>query len=307
MIPKTCLITNDVETTSIWHNRLCDKTGERVLKEGMPKLLELYDKLNIEVTFFITGYIAQRFPEIVKMIAPLRHEIGSHGYKHDTDNAFDVLDLKAQIDILKRAKDTLEDISGQAVISFRAPALRVNQYTAEALTQAGYLIDSSISSQRFDFFLTSGNICKLRWLFTPRLPYVTKYDNLFARGTSSILEVPVSALFIPYIGTTLRIFPGLIKILRAILNYESQMTGKPIVFLFHPNEIINERHERKLINRRAGNLISFILSDFVRTKLKEKNLGPKSLPIYERELQYFINNNYTFQTMKKYYEAFFCR
>ncbi len=50
---------------------LSDKTGEKVLKEGMPLLLELYSKYQIKATFFFTGYIAQKFPEIVKMIIAL--------------------------------------------------------------------------------------------------------------------------------------------------------------------------------------------------------------------------------------------
>ena len=46
------IITNDVETTSIWHNKLRDETGYKVLKEGMPLLLDLYQKYNIKSTFF---------------------------------------------------------------------------------------------------------------------------------------------------------------------------------------------------------------------------------------------------------------
>jgi len=66
---KYCLLTNDVETTSIWHNSLLDKTGIKVYKEGMPILLDLYEKYNIKSTFFFTGYIAKLIPDIVKMIS----------------------------------------------------------------------------------------------------------------------------------------------------------------------------------------------------------------------------------------------
>jgi hypothetical protein len=75
---KHCLLTNDVETTSILNHCLSDKTGEKVLKEGMPVLLGLYEKYNVKATFFFTGYIAQKFPEIVKMILPGGHEVGCH-------------------------------------------------------------------------------------------------------------------------------------------------------------------------------------------------------------------------------------
>jgi len=59
MSKKYCLLSNDVETTSIWHNALRDETGLKVLKEGMPLLLDLYEKYDIKTTFFFTGYISQ--------------------------------------------------------------------------------------------------------------------------------------------------------------------------------------------------------------------------------------------------------
>ena len=80
---KYCLLTNDVETTSIWFNSLRDKTGLKVLQEGMPILLDLYEKYNIKSTFFFTGYIAKLYPRLVKMILPYGHEVGSHGLSHE--------------------------------------------------------------------------------------------------------------------------------------------------------------------------------------------------------------------------------
>jgi peptidoglycan/xylan/chitin deacetylase (PgdA/CDA1 family) len=60
--------------------------------------------------------------------------------------------LEKQIRHLEETKKLLEDISGLEVISFRAPALRVNDDTPKALISTGYKIDSSVASQRFDFF-----------------------------------------------------------------------------------------------------------------------------------------------------------
>ncbi|MCT4602664.1 MAG: hypothetical protein N4A59_07175, partial [Marinifilum sp.] len=65
---KVCLLTNDVETTSIWFNCLRDKTGLKVVNEGMPLLLDIYSKYNIKSTFYFTGYIAKLYPKVVKMI-----------------------------------------------------------------------------------------------------------------------------------------------------------------------------------------------------------------------------------------------
>ncbi len=147
-----CLLINDVETTSIWNHCLSDKTGERVLKEGMPALLELYARYDVKSTFFFTGYIAKKFPEIVRMLLPYHHEVACHGMIHEVDKAFDILSFEEQITLLKRSKGILEDISGQEVISFRAPALRVNHDTPKALQAAGFKIDSSIAPQRADMF-----------------------------------------------------------------------------------------------------------------------------------------------------------
>ena len=122
---KVVLWTNDVETHSIWFNALRDETGLKVLKEGMSLLLDIYREYNIKSTFFFTGTIAEKFPGVVKMILPYQHEVGSHAYSHEPDQAFDTLPYKKQLEHLKKSKQVLEDISGQEVISFRAPALRI--------------------------------------------------------------------------------------------------------------------------------------------------------------------------------------
>ncbi len=105
--------------------------------------------------------MAERFPNAVKMVFSGGHEVGCHGYSHEVDQAFDKLSLNEQINHLERAQKVLEDITGQEVISFRAPALRVNHYTVVALQQSGFKVDSSIAPQRFDMFLSFGSLKKL--------------------------------------------------------------------------------------------------------------------------------------------------
>jgi len=297
---KYCLFSNDVETTSIWQNQLRDQTGEKVLKEGLPPLLALYNRYNIKCTFFFTGYIAQKFPEIVRLIQPDSHEVGCHGFSHEVDRSFDQLDLNQQISSLEKAKKILEDISGDEVISFRAPALRVNKFTPIALEKTGFKIDSSIAPQRFDMFLSFGILKKLHWLKSPRLPYKTAHDTLFQKGNGSIVEIPISALLLPYIGTTLRIFPTLTAGLRMILDKETRLNHKPVVFLYHPNENIDESNETRKQKRRAENIISYVLADKMRSRLKIKNLGPPALKLLENEIRYFKNKNYDCITIKDY-------
>ena len=300
MKSRYCLLSNDVETTSIWHNSLRDETGLKVLKEGMPLLLDLYEKHNIKSTFFFTGYIAKLYPEIVKMILPYGHEVASHGMSHIKSNGFDVMSLEKQIRHLKESKKLLEDISGQEVISFRAPALRVSQNTVHALVESRYKIDSSVASQRFDMFMSFGGLKKLNWLTAPRLPYRTSAESLFKKGDSSIIEVPLSATALPYVGTTMRIFPSITALQRRLLSVESRISGKPIVFDIHPNEFIDESDEERMFEKRASNPISSFLQDTLRSKLKVKNLGLSGSMIYEREIKFFASKAYTFSTIKDY-------
>ncbi|HNR69603.1 MAG TPA: polysaccharide deacetylase family protein [bacterium] len=294
-----CLLTNDVETTSIIQNKFCDSFGERVLKEGMPILLDIYKKFGIKSTFFFTGHIARQFPDIVRMVIPDGHEVACHGNSHEDRFSFDLLSYQEQIHELSKARETLENISGKQVISFRAPALRVNRFTSKALLDSGFLIDSSIASQRFDMFLSLGSIKKLNRLFLPRLPYFTDPENLFIRGSSPLLEIPISSLLLPYIGTTMRIFPNLILFLRWLLHLETTLFKKPINFLIHPNEMIYEIAKGK-VNRRGKSFFSYLFADLLRNKMKRKNLGHWAAELYKREISFFIKKNYIFMTLHEY-------
>ena len=261
-----------------------------------------YDRFNIKCTFFFTGYFSERFPKTVQLIDKKGHEIACHGYSHEVNQAFDILSYKEQVDHLKKSKDILEQISGQEVISFRAPALRVNQNTALALAETGFKIDSSIASQRFDMFMSFGGIKKLKWLFAPRLPYRTKPDDLFRKGNGNMIEVPLSAFGFPYVGTTMRIFPLITKLQRSLLNIETKINNKPIVFDIHPNELIEEKTEKRSIERRTTNLIKYLLSDVIRGNLKVKNLGGKAIPLYISEIEFFKKKKYRFLSIKDYCE-----
>jgi len=295
-----CLLSNDVETHSIWFNTLRDETGRKVLEEGMPKLLELYEDYNIKSTFFFTGYFANKFPEVVKMVAPYGHEVASHGKSHLRENGFDIMPFEKQRKHLEESKKLLEDISGNEVISFRAPAMRINNDTTRALIETGYKIDSSIASQRFDFFMSFGWIQKLKWLFAPRLPYRTSNQSLFKKGQGPIVEVPVSALCLPFIGTSMRMLPLLTTIQGYLLNLENKINGKPIVFYIHPNELIDESDEKRIINRRVKNIFAYFVQDWLRSQVKVKNLGPVALSLYEKQIKYFYKKSYSFITIQNY-------
>ncbi|MBR5378426.1 MAG: polysaccharide deacetylase family protein [Bacteroidales bacterium] len=299
---RICLITNDVETTSILNHKLRDKTGEYVLTQGMPRLLDLYDRFGVKATFFYTGHIAQLYPEVVKMAYERGHEVGSHGLTHEVSQAFDVLTPEEQLSHLKQSKQILEDIIGDEVVSFRAPAARVDEHFPMIMKEAGFKVDSSVASQRFDMMFSFGALKKLHWITAPRKAYFVKEDNIFKKGDSQVLEVPISAMGFPYIGTFMRIAPGLNRMTRRVLYWETCCNGRQFVFLTHPNEFIDEDWEGGKIERRANNNISYLLGDVLRHKLKVRNLGEKALPIYEKELDFFQKKSFEFITCKELYQ-----
>jgi peptidoglycan/xylan/chitin deacetylase (PgdA/CDA1 family) len=295
-----CLLTNDVETTSIYFNMLRPETGYKVWREGMPLLLDLYAKYNIRSTFFFCIDIVKLYPDVVKMVIPYGHEIASHGYSHKISETFGTMTYEKQLQHLILSKKILEDISGQEVISFRAPALRINRFTPQALAEAGYKIDSSVPSQRFDFFLSFGSVNKLKWILAPRKPYRTNHKDLTKKGVGAIIEIPLSATGFPYIGTTLRLMPHITKIQRYLLHIETGFTKKPLVFDIHPNEFIDEACSPRIIERRTSNLIMYLFADLIRSQLKIKNLGPQTLPLYAGMINFYSSKQYCFETIKDY-------
>jgi len=277
------LMTIDVESFSIPLNRCDLSTGRRVHEEGLPSLLDLFAKHDIKATFYFTGEITELFPESIEIVVDHDHEVGCHGYDHTPDRAFDNLSYDEQVEELKRAKEIIEDVAGR-IQSFRAPMLRINEDTVRALESTGFTSDSSICSQRFDGPLTFGSRKKLKWLFAPRKPYFLSYNSVVRSGSSNVLEIPISAVVIPFIGTTMRIFPKLIKIVQKLIFIESKKTGKPVVFLFHPNECLDV-DSNVTTTRRANNFLEYLFADYLRQRLKLKNLGKPAILLLDTILK----------------------
>ena len=291
-------MTNDVETTSIVNGGLREETGVKVWKEGLPMLLDLYDKYGVKATFFYIANFARQHPEIIKIVQERGHEIACHGLTHQHDKAFDVMPYNKQLEHLITAKKILEDIAGEEVVSFRAPALRVNFDTPKALIEAGFKFDSSVAPQRMDMFMSLGSKNKLQWFCAPRTPYHTDEKNLARRGDSTITEVPVSSFIVPYIGTFMRISPFINLLTRRFLYWETQNTAKPINFLIHPNEVITEENLHTETQRRASSYIGYLLSDVLRRRLKQKNLGQDALNLFEDEVKFWASKRYQFKRIK---------
>jgi peptidoglycan/xylan/chitin deacetylase (PgdA/CDA1 family) len=110
------------------------------IEVGLPRILNLLERYDIECTFFITGEVAELFPDTVREIAR-RHEISSHGYRHET---FDKMTLHRR-NIIKQSKKVLEKTANQKVIGFRAPRFLISRELFEALAETGFRYDSSIT------------------------------------------------------------------------------------------------------------------------------------------------------------------
>jgi peptidoglycan/xylan/chitin deacetylase (PgdA/CDA1 family) len=275
-------MTNDVESHSFESNTLDTTIDKRIENEAMPRLLALHKKYKVKATFFFVATFAKSNPDIVRMVVKGGHEIACHGYDH-TDY-YDNLNYLEQFKLLDRSKKIIEDVSGEKVVSFRAPALRINKYTVKALEETGFLFDSSVASQRFDGPFTSGALYKLRWLTAHRTPYYINYDNPFKKGDSSILEIPVSAFFWPFIGTHMRLSPLMTTYVQKLLSFEAKKINKPLVFLFHPNECLSFLKKK---TKKRGNYFS----DELRHNIKMKNLGEPAIYLLE---SIFARNHYPY-------------
>jgi peptidoglycan/xylan/chitin deacetylase (PgdA/CDA1 family) len=292
------LMTNDVESFSIPLNRLDDSTIQKVYEVGLPRLLDLYARHDIKCTFYYTGMFAERSPEAIELVKGHGHEIACHGYDHSPEKAFDVLGYEEQVNELKTAKRVIEKVAGR-IESFRAPMLRINEATVKALEKTGFHSDSSVASQRFDGPLTFGSKKKLKWLIAPRQPYMLSYDSVVKPGTSNVLEIPISAVIVPFIGTTMRISPFITKIIQKYLYYESKRTDKPIVFLFHPNECL-DIDGNIIATRRTNNFVEYLFADIIRHKLKLKNLGVASLKLLDGILTNARDCGFEFTSVNEY-------
>lgn len=297
---KYFLATNDVELTSIRFNKQRIKSGELVQNEGLPRLLELYKKYKVKASFFVTGDLAESFPAIPRLIVADGHELASHSYSHEDEFALDQMSLAGQKDQMHRSKCILEDTAGVRVRSFRAPALRVNEFTAHALHETGYDIDSSISPQRADMFFSFGALRKLNRLWASRYPGYVKQNDLSRRGDYPVFEIPISALGMPFIGTSMRICPAAIRILRNLLAAEASLRGNPINFLMHPNECMIEQGD-DTIGRRSSNMLTHFFAEKIRLQLKLRNLGEDAIALYAEHLEFFAKQEFEFVTCSEYY------
>jgi len=294
-------MTNDVECFSFEHNQYEPAVAQRVLKQGLPRLLDLYDKYDVNATFFYTGKIVEIEPEVIDIVKERgRHEIGCHGYSHELEHGFDIISLEQQQQHIRKAKRIIENESNMKIISFRAPAARINRNTIIALENTGFKIDSSICSQRFDGPLSFGAKGKINWLFAHRLPYHPSKSNPYRKGNSKILELPISALILAFSGTTMRISFSLTKVIQKILIWETKKNNKPLNFIIHPNEMIDINKNEIIKYKRGETITQRIFADTLRQKIKLKSLGKSALLRLAEVIKFTREKNISFLSCKEY-------
>ncbi|GAA3696497.1 polysaccharide deacetylase [Arthrobacter ginkgonis] len=116
---------------------------------GVPRLLNLFKKYDIKMTWFIPGHSAETFPHMVERIAEAGHEIGGHGYTHE--NAVE-MSAEQERDVIFRSTEILEKMTGERPVGYITPWWEMSARTAATLIEAGYEYDKSQGLHDFQPF-----------------------------------------------------------------------------------------------------------------------------------------------------------
>lgn len=129
-----------------WDRRECR------VERNTDALLAMFDAAGIQATFFTLGWVAQRYPALVRRIADAGHELANHGQNHDRVFALTPEQFAADLD---RSRKTIEDAGGAAVRGYRAPSFSLNPATPwahEIMAEQGYTYSSSINPISHDHY-----------------------------------------------------------------------------------------------------------------------------------------------------------
>ncbi|EHR72003.1 polysaccharide deactylase family protein, PEP-CTERM locus subfamily [Burkholderiales bacterium JOSHI_001] len=198
-------------------------TRECRVERNVERILALLEAQGTQATFFTLGWVAERYPQLVRRIADGGHEVASHGYGHQ--RASD-LSREAFAQDIQRAKKILEDITGTAVLGYRAPSFSIghaNLWALDVLAEAGHRYSSSIYPIRHDHY---------------GMPDAPRFAH---RLDSGLIEVPITTLRmrgrnLPSSGGGyFRLLPYAVS--RWLLQQVNGRDGEAAVFYFHPWEI----------------------------------------------------------------------
>ncbi len=195
------------------------------VEANIERILALFERHDIKATFFTLGWIAQRYPDMVRTIVAAGHELASHGYGHQRATALTASEFRADV---TRAKALLEDIGGKAVNGYRAPSFSIgsgNLWALDVLAETGHRYSSSIYPIAHDHYGMPD---------APRFPYRPQQ-------CASLLEMPPTTVLwhgrnLPAAGGGyFRLLPYVAS--RWLINRVNQTDKRSAMFYFHPWEI----------------------------------------------------------------------
>ena len=143
------------------------------------RLLDIFDEAGVKSTFFVLGWVAERFPSLLQEIARRGHELASHGYLHRL--VYDIT-REAFRDDIRRSKQVIESASGCPVVGYRAPSYSITPrslWAFDILIEEGYRYDASVFPIHHDRYGIPPS---------PREPYVIR------RKVGALIEAPGSAV-----------------------------------------------------------------------------------------------------------------
>lgn len=193
------------------------------IEANVDRILSMLHEHGATATFFTLGWIAERYPKLVRLIVMEGHELASHGYAHERASAQTPEAFRADVSL---AKAVLEDIADVAVRGYRAPSFSIgagNPWAHEVLAEAGYEYSSSVYPIVHDHYGMPD---------APRFPW---------HLPSGLLEIPLTTVrrfgrnWPAGGGGYFRLFPyGLSRWAIHRVNSEDV---RPAIFYFHPWEI----------------------------------------------------------------------
>ena len=154
-------------------------------------ILDLFEKYKVKATFFVVGYIAEKFPDFIKKIAEQGHEIASHSYCHH-----DLRKINREIfeNDLKKSIKILEEITGEKVLGFRAPFFSIDKqsFWAMDILRKHVIYDSSVFPVRTPLY---GLPSAPRNIYRPSIKNPIENDK-----KGKLIEIPLATHKIPLVG-----------------------------------------------------------------------------------------------------------
>ena len=209
------------------------------VENNTEKLLGLLAQRGVHATFFVLGWVAERYPALVRSIASAGHEVASHGYAHELITSQTQTAFREDI---RRAKGILENILQQPVLGYRAPSFTITKDTMWAiqiLIEEGYVYDSSIFPVVHDRYGVPSANPHLHQLSTPAgILWEVPPSTVKCFG----VRLPIAG------GGYFRLYPY--AVLRALLR-KLEGEGCPLVMYMHPWEFDPDqpRMEGSIVSR----------------------------------------------------------